>query len=71
MASHHPKALKYVVGLEKVCEDLLRLWKKTCKLVDREKWLKKTRFKVDLVSNLSFLNGDIEITGLVILNFDK
>jgi hypothetical protein len=39
--------------------------------VDREKWLKETRLGVGLVSNLSFLNEDVGITGLVILNFGK
>jgi hypothetical protein len=39
--------------------------------VDREKWLKETRFGVGLVSNSSFLNRDVGITGLVIPNFGK
>jgi hypothetical protein len=39
--------------------------------VDQGKWLKETRLGVGLVSNSSFLNGDIGITGLVILNFGK
>jgi hypothetical protein len=39
--------------------------------VEWEKWLKETRFEVGLVSNSSFLNGDIGITELVILNFGK
>jgi hypothetical protein len=39
--------------------------------VDREKWLKETRLGVDLVSNLNFLNKDVRIIGLVILNFGK
>jgi hypothetical protein len=39
--------------------------------VDRGKWLKDTRLGVGLVSNSSFLNGDVGITGLVILNFGK
>jgi hypothetical protein len=33
--------------------------------------LKETRLGVGLVSNSSFLNGDIGIKGLVILNFGK
>jgi hypothetical protein len=33
--------------------------------------LKETRIEVGLVSNSSFLNGDVEITGLVIQNFDQ
>jgi hypothetical protein len=33
--------------------------------------LKKTRLGVGLVSNSNFLNGDVGITGLVILNFGK
>jgi hypothetical protein len=41
------------------------------KLVVREKWLKETRLKVGLVSNSILLNGDVGITGLVILNFGK
>jgi hypothetical protein len=41
------------------------------KLVDQGKWLKDTRLAVGLVSNSSFLNGDVEIIGLVILNFGK
>jgi hypothetical protein len=39
--------------------------------VDRGKWLKETRLVVGLVSNSSFLNGDVGITGLVILSFGK
>jgi hypothetical protein len=60
-----------VVSLGKVCEGQLRLWKERSKLVDRGKWLKETRLGVGLVSNLSFLNEDVGITGLVILNFGK
>jgi hypothetical protein len=61
-----------VVSLEKVCECLLHLRKERSKsLVEWEKWLKETRFGVGLVSNSSFLNGDVWIMGLVILNFDK
>jgi hypothetical protein len=33
--------------------------------------MKETRLGVGLVSNSSFLNGDVGITGLVILNFGK
>jgi hypothetical protein len=39
--------------------------------VDREEWLKETRLRVGLVINSSFLNGDVGIMGLVILNFVK
>jgi hypothetical protein len=39
--------------------------------VDRGKWLKETWLGVHLVSNLSFLNRDVGITGLVIPNFGK
>jgi hypothetical protein len=39
--------------------------------VDRGKWLKETRLGVGLVSNSSFLNVDVGITGLVIPNFGK
>jgi hypothetical protein len=35
------------------------------------KWLKETRLKVGLVSNSNFLNGDVEITRLVIPNFGQ
>jgi hypothetical protein len=35
------------------------------------KWLKETRLGVGLVSNSSFLNGDVGITGLVIPNFGQ
>jgi hypothetical protein len=60
-----------VVILGKVCEGRLRLWKERSKLVDQEKWLKQTRLGVSLVSNSNFLNGDVGITGLMILNFGK
>jgi hypothetical protein len=60
-----------VVSLGKVCEGRLRLRKERSKLVDWGKWLKETRLRVGLVSNSSFLNGDVGITGLVILNFGK
>jgi hypothetical protein len=60
------------MSLEKVCEGLLRLLKERRKsLVEWEKWLKEIRLGVDLVSNSSFLNGDVGITGLVILNFSQ
>jgi hypothetical protein len=39
--------------------------------MDRGKWLKEIWLGVGLVSNSSFLNGDVGITGLVILNFGK
>jgi hypothetical protein len=72
MAKRHPRALKCVVSLGKVCEGLLPLRKERSKsLVEWGKWLKETRLGVGLVSNSSFLNGDVEITGLVILNFDQ
>jgi hypothetical protein len=59
------------VSLEKVCEGQLYLRKERSKLVNQGKWLKETRLGVDLVSNSSFLNGDVGITRLVILNFGK
>jgi hypothetical protein len=71
MARHRPRAPKHVVSFGKVCEGRLHLRKERNKLVDQRKWLKETRLGVGLVSNSSFLNGDIEITGLVILNFGK
>jgi hypothetical protein len=39
--------------------------------VEWGKWLKETQLGVGLVSNSSFLNGDVGITGLIILNFGK
>jgi hypothetical protein len=60
-----------VVSLGKVCECQLRIKKEINKLVDQGKWLKETRFGVSLVSNSSFLNGDVGITRLVISNFSK
>jgi hypothetical protein len=61
-----------VVSLKKVCEGPLRLWKKRRKsLVEWEKWLKETYLGVGLVSNSSFLNRDVGIMGLVILNFGQ
>jgi hypothetical protein len=60
------------MSLEKVCEAPLHLRnERNRSLVKWEKWLKETRFKVGLVSNSSFLNGDIGITGLVIPNFSQ
>jgi hypothetical protein len=72
MARHHSRAFKHVVSLGKVCEDPLHLQKERNKsLVEWGKWLKETRFGVGLVSNSSFLNGDVGMAGLVILNFGK
>jgi hypothetical protein len=71
MARCRPRALKLVVRLENFYEGPLHLRKERSKLVDREKRLKETRLRVDLMSNSSFLNRDIGITGLVILNFVK
>jgi hypothetical protein len=69
MARHRSRAPKRVVSLVKVCEGQLRLRKERSKLVDRGKWLKETRLGVSLVINSSFLNRDVGIMGLVILNF--
>jgi hypothetical protein len=63
MVRRHPKALNRVVSLEKICEGWLHFQKKRSKLVHQEKWLEETRLGVDLVSNSSFLNGDVGITG--------
>jgi hypothetical protein len=71
MVRRRPRAPKLVVSLGKVCEGRLRLRKERSKLVYRGKWLKETRLRVALVSNSSFLNGDVGITELVILNFGK
>jgi hypothetical protein len=72
MARHRPRALKCVVSLRKVCEGSLRLRKERNKsLVEWEKWLKETQLGVGLVSNSSFLNGDVGITGLVIPKFGQ
>jgi hypothetical protein len=61
-----------VVSFGKVCEGSLHLQKERSKsLVEWGKWLKDTRLGVGLVSNSSFLNGDVGIMGLVILNFGK
>jgi hypothetical protein len=60
-----------VVSLKKVCEGRLRLQMERSKLVDWGKWLKETWLGVGLLSNSSFLNGDIGFTGLVIPNFGK
>jgi hypothetical protein len=53
----------HVVSLGKVCEGGLHLLKERSKLVDRGKWSKETRLEVGLVSNSSFLNGDVGIMG--------
>jgi hypothetical protein len=71
MARHRPRVPKHVVSLGKVCEGRFHLRKEQRKLVDRGKWLKKTRLEVGLVSNSSFLNRDVGITGLVIPIFGK
>jgi hypothetical protein len=71
MARYYPRAPKRVVTLGKVCEGRLHLRKERSKLVDRGKWLKETWLRVGLVSNSSFINGDVGIMGLVILNFGK
>jgi hypothetical protein len=72
MTRRRPRAFKHVVGLGTVCEGPLCLWKERSKsLVEWEKWLKETRLGVGLVSNSSILNGDIEIIGLMILNFGQ
>jgi hypothetical protein len=60
-----------VVSLEKVCEGWLHLRKERIKIVGRGKWLKETWLGVSLVSSSTFLNGDVGIMGLVILNFGK
>jgi hypothetical protein len=61
-----------VVSLGKVYEGLLHLRKERSKsLVEWRKWLEETQLGVGLVSNSSFLNIDIGIMGLVILNFGK
>jgi hypothetical protein len=57
-----------VVSLRKVCEARLRLQKERSKLEDQKKWLKETCLGVGLVSNSSFLNEDVGITVLMILN---
>jgi hypothetical protein len=67
MGRHNPRAPKHVVSLGKVCDGRLHLRKERSKLVDQGKWLKETR----LVSNSSFFNGDLGITGLVIPIFGK
>jgi hypothetical protein len=72
MVRRCPRAPKCVVSLAKVCEATLHLQKEKSKsLVEWGKWLKETRLGVGLVSNSSFLNGDVGITGLVILNFGQ
>jgi hypothetical protein len=65
------RASKCVVSLGKVCKGRLHLRKERSKLVDRGKWLKETQLGVGVVSNSSFLNEDVRITELVILNFGK
>jgi hypothetical protein len=57
------RAFNHVVSLEKVYEGRLHLQKERSKLVDRGKWLKETQLGVDLISNSSFLNKDVGITG--------
>jgi hypothetical protein len=60
------------MSFRKVCEGPLRLQKERSKsLMEWRKWLKETRLGVGLVSNSSFLNGDVGIMGLVILKFDQ
>jgi hypothetical protein len=71
MIRRRPRAPKRVVSLGKVCEGRLHLQKERSKLLDQGKWLKETRLGVDPVSNSSFLNRDVGITELVILNFGK
>jgi hypothetical protein len=64
MARHRPRAPKHVVSLGKVCEGPLYLRKeRSNSLEEWGKWLKETRLGVNLVSNSSFLNGDVGITG--------
>jgi hypothetical protein len=72
MARHRLRAPSHVVGRENVCEGPLHLRKERSKsLVEWGKWLKEIRLGVVLVSNSSFLNRDIGITGLVIPNFGQ
>jgi hypothetical protein len=72
MARHRLRSPKRVMSLEKICEGPLHFRKERNKsLVEWEKWLKETQFGVRLVSNSSFLNGDLGITGLVIPNFGQ
>jgi hypothetical protein len=71
MARRHPRAPNRVVSLGKVYKGWLHLQNERRKLVDRGKWLKETWLRVGLVSNSSFLYGDVGIMGLVILNFSK
>jgi hypothetical protein len=60
------------MSLGKASEGSLHLWKERSKsLVEWGKWLKETRLGVGLVSNSIFLNEDVGITGLVILNFGQ
>jgi hypothetical protein len=72
MARRCPIPPKRVVSLEKVYKCPLHLQKERSKsLVEWEKWLKETCLGVGLMSNSSFLNGDVGITGLMILNFGQ
>jgi hypothetical protein len=72
MARRHSRAPNRVVSLGKVCEGPLCLRKEKSKsLVEWGKWLKETRLGVGLVSNSSFLNRDVGITGLMIPNFGQ
>jgi hypothetical protein len=72
MTRHRPRALKCVVSLKKVCEGPLHLRKERSKnLVEWGKWLKETQLGVGLVSNSNFLNGDVGIMRMVILNFSQ
>jgi hypothetical protein len=71
-SKRHPRAPNHVASLGKVCECPLHLRKERSKsLVEWGKWLKETQLGVCLVSNSSFLNRDVGIMGLVILNFDQ
>jgi hypothetical protein len=72
MARRCPRPHKRVVSLGKVCEGPLHLRNERNKsLVEWGKCLKDTCLEVGLVSNSSFLNGDVGIMGLVILNFSQ
>jgi hypothetical protein len=71
MARYCLRAPNLMVSIRKVCEGLLHLRNERSKLVNQGKRLKETHLRVGLVSNSSFLNEDVGITGLVILNFGK
>jgi hypothetical protein len=72
LARRRARAPKHVVSLGKICEGPPHLWKERSKsLVEWGKWLKETRLGVGVVSNSSFLNGDVGIAGLVIPNFGQ